>query len=199
MAARREIHPGDRLRELDLTERFGVSRGRIREALSSLEASGIVKIEPRRGATLTRLSDAEVIDAFDIGSELIVIAARRAAERGTIAQKSALLKAAEELAESAERLTPDQHLHLATRMIRQITGAAHNPQLASMIETIVLTGPGAVFSRLGVSKAARRRQAAANWLAAAKAIEACDSAAAGATLRKISAQALKAIRSNPVA
>jgi len=47
------IAPGDRLVESRLSEQFSVSRMPVREALRQLAASGLVTIEPRRGATVT--------------------------------------------------------------------------------------------------------------------------------------------------
>lgn len=41
--------PGDRLEEVMLAERYGVSRTPIREALLQLSASGLIENRPRRG------------------------------------------------------------------------------------------------------------------------------------------------------
>ncbi|MDO5611945.1 MAG: GntR family transcriptional regulator [Paracoccus sp. (in: a-proteobacteria)] len=48
--AERRLRPGTRLKEEELAEIFGVSRARIRQALSGLEREGLVKIVPNRGA-----------------------------------------------------------------------------------------------------------------------------------------------------
>lgn len=55
--------PGDRLpTEVELMQRFGVSRAPIREAMQSLHLMGIVEISPRRGATVRALPVESVVD-----------------------------------------------------------------------------------------------------------------------------------------
>ena len=44
-----KLKPGDALREIEVSERFGVSRGPIREALRQLTQQGILVLEPNKG------------------------------------------------------------------------------------------------------------------------------------------------------
>lgn len=53
---RDELGPGDRIRQEDIAERIGASRLPVREALRMLEAEGLVKLEPHKGARVPRLS-----------------------------------------------------------------------------------------------------------------------------------------------
>jgi DNA-binding GntR family transcriptional regulator len=73
--------PGQRLIEAELTQRLGVSRGPLREALRRLAADGLIDIEPYRGATVTRLSRVELADVFRVREVLEGLAARLAADR----------------------------------------------------------------------------------------------------------------------
>ena len=57
---RGELRPGERLIEERLTERFGISRPPLREALRLLEHEGLVQRQPRRGAIVTPLSAGDV-------------------------------------------------------------------------------------------------------------------------------------------
>ena len=50
-----EIEPGERLLEIELAKRFGVSRTPIREAIRKLESEGIIRHVPRVGAVVRRL------------------------------------------------------------------------------------------------------------------------------------------------
>lgn len=73
------LNPGDRLRETELAERFGVSRTPVREAIRQLEADGIVAHVPRQGASIRTLDYAEVMDLYEMRAVLEGTAARLAA------------------------------------------------------------------------------------------------------------------------
>ena len=72
--------PGSRLVECDLTARFAVSRGPVREALRRLAAEGLIDHWPNRGALVRRLSARDIIEFFQIRVEVESLAARLAAE-----------------------------------------------------------------------------------------------------------------------
>ena len=74
----RRLSPGARLVELDLTERFDVSRGPVREALRRLAAEGLIEHVPNRGAVVRRLTRREICELFAIRTELEALAARLA-------------------------------------------------------------------------------------------------------------------------
>ncbi|CUX48578.1 Transcriptional regulator GntR family [Agrobacterium deltaense Zutra 3/1] len=57
---------GVQLRQDQLAEQYGTSRIPVREALRQLEAEGLVRIEPNRGAIVTSLSLNEVLEMLDI-------------------------------------------------------------------------------------------------------------------------------------
>jgi DNA-binding GntR family transcriptional regulator len=71
-----EFLPGQRIPEQSLSEAFRVSRGPVREALLLLEKERLIVIEPRRGASVTQLSAAEVEEIFLIRASLVGLASR---------------------------------------------------------------------------------------------------------------------------
>lgn len=75
----RRFQPAERLVENDLTRRFGVSRGPVREALRRLAAEGLIEHVPNRGALVRSLARDEIRECFEIRIELEALAARRAA------------------------------------------------------------------------------------------------------------------------
>jgi DNA-binding GntR family transcriptional regulator len=75
--------PGERLIELQLTERYGVGRAAIRAALVELDAEGLVQREANRGATVRRISVAEAVEITEARAVLEGLLARLAAERAT--------------------------------------------------------------------------------------------------------------------
>lgn len=72
------FEPGMRLRLRNLADQFNVSTQPIREALSELEAEGLVRTEPRRGAIVTALSPEELLDLYEIRATLESMATRLA-------------------------------------------------------------------------------------------------------------------------
>ena len=75
------IAPGAPLREVELSERYGVARHTLRAALQRLAADGLVVVEPHRGARVATLDRAELVGLFDVRTALEVEAARLALER----------------------------------------------------------------------------------------------------------------------
>jgi DNA-binding GntR family transcriptional regulator len=76
-----ELNAGERLRELELVEDYGVARHSLRAALRALAAEGLVAIEPNRGASVARLTGADVGALFELRTALELEAARLALER----------------------------------------------------------------------------------------------------------------------
>ncbi|OBZ95668.1 transcriptional regulator [Pararhizobium polonicum] len=72
------IAEGAQLRQDQLAEQFGTSRIPVREALRQLEAEGLVKIEPNRGAVVVSLSIDDILDMLDIRIALECYALRLA-------------------------------------------------------------------------------------------------------------------------
>jgi DNA-binding GntR family transcriptional regulator len=72
------FQPGDHLVEVDLAEKFEVSRQPVREALLALEKEGTVIMSPYKGAMVKPLSVAEVTDIAELRLELISLALKPA-------------------------------------------------------------------------------------------------------------------------
>jgi DNA-binding GntR family transcriptional regulator len=76
-----EIPTGTRLRQETLAAEFGVSRTPVREALRKLQATGLVQLEPHRGAVVRGLSAREIREAYEVRAELEGLAAELACAR----------------------------------------------------------------------------------------------------------------------
>lgn len=72
---RGELKPGERLMEIALAERLGVSRTPIREAMRKLELEGLVIMIPRRGAQVAKITEKDLTDVLEVrmGLENMVI------------------------------------------------------------------------------------------------------------------------------
>jgi len=87
MILSREIKPGEKIIEEDLSRRIGVSRTPLREALCRLENEQIVKTIPQRGAFVQKLSEEKIIEVFLIREVLEGLVARQATQnmdKGTL-------------------------------------------------------------------------------------------------------------------
>ena len=80
---RGDFPPGSRLRQADVAERFGVSTTPVREAFALLQAEGLLRIDPHRGAFVFSPSEKDVSEYFEIRELLEDLAITLAAERIT--------------------------------------------------------------------------------------------------------------------
>ncbi len=77
-----ELRPGDRISELSMVDRLGVSRTPVRMALVRLEEEGLLEAIPSGGFSIKSFTERDVFDAIEIRGTLEGLAARLAAERG---------------------------------------------------------------------------------------------------------------------
>jgi DNA-binding GntR family transcriptional regulator len=84
------IAPGTLLQEVPLAESLGISRGPIREALSSLASEGLVTITPRRGAVVAELTKHGFLEAYQLREALEALAVRLSVPRMTGEELDAL-------------------------------------------------------------------------------------------------------------
>jgi DNA-binding GntR family transcriptional regulator len=122
--------PGDRLEEASLAARHMVSRTPIREALIQLSAVGLVQIVPNRGAFVTQLTVAELIEMFEVMGELEAMCARLAARR-IRAEQLARLEEAQSACVAAEQTgNSDEYYYANAEFHRLIYEASGNGFLA---------------------------------------------------------------------
>ncbi|WP_393938655.1 GntR family transcriptional regulator [Piscinibacter sakaiensis] len=81
------LAPGQRIAELQLVERLGVSRTPVRGALMKLAEEGLVEPLPNGGHAVKAFEDTEIHDAIEVRGTLEGLAARLAAERGAEARQ----------------------------------------------------------------------------------------------------------------
>lgn len=112
-----ELEPGERLMEIQLANRLGVSRTPIREAIRKLELEGLVLMIPRKGAEVAKISQKSLKDVLEVRRSLEELAIELACQRMTEdeireledAQKA--FAAAVEKGEAMSIAETDEHYH----------------------------------------------------------------------------------------
>lgn len=102
-----ELKPGERLMEIHLANRLGVSRTPIREAIRKLELEGLVTMVPRRGAEVAQISGKNLKDVLEVRVALDSLAVRLACERITPEGIEELKKACKEFENATKEKEPD--------------------------------------------------------------------------------------------
>jgi DNA-binding GntR family transcriptional regulator len=77
------LQPGERLIEGHIADQLGVSRNPVREAIRSLEATGLIEVVPRKGAHVSRIDVEEVRQIQELRFAIESLAAELAAARRT--------------------------------------------------------------------------------------------------------------------
>ena len=75
------LHPGERLRQVELATRYGVSTTPVREALAQLQQEGLVRLHPQRGAVVFVPTISDLREHYAIRGALEALAAEEAARR----------------------------------------------------------------------------------------------------------------------
>lgn len=78
---RGELSPGERLLEIHLANKLGVSRTPIREAIRKLELEGLVIMIPRKGAVVAEITEKSLRDVLEVRRALEALAVRLACEK----------------------------------------------------------------------------------------------------------------------
>lgn len=97
-----ELEPGERLMEIQLAERLGVSRTPIREAIRKLELEGLVLMIPRKGAEVAKISENNLRDVLEVRRSLEELAIDLACQRMTEEELSELKKTEERFAKAIQ-------------------------------------------------------------------------------------------------
>ncbi len=95
-----ELAPGERLMEIALANRLGVSRTPVREAIRKLELEGLVLMIPRKGAEVACISEKTLRDVLEVRRTLESLAVELACQRITDDQLHQLIQANEDFKES---------------------------------------------------------------------------------------------------
>ncbi len=131
-----ELKPGERLMEIHLAQKLGVSRTPIREAIHKLEQESLVTMIPRRGAVVAEISEKGLRDVLEVRRALDTFCAEIACDRITEEDKENLriaCKAFEDAVTTGD-LTEIARADVAFHDI--IIGATGNDRMVMMINNL---------------------------------------------------------------
>lgn len=130
------LAPGQHLDETELAVKFGVSRTPIRETLIQLASMGLVVIRPRRGALVAELGPQQLVEMFEVMSELEATCARLAARRMTPAEQTALAEAHAACRDASLAKDPDDYYYKNETFHYAIYAGSHNQFLIEQARTL---------------------------------------------------------------
>lgn len=124
-----ELAAGEKIREKELTERFGVSRTPLREAMKMLSSEGLIELIPNRGAIISRTSVSDLVDAFPVLAALEGLAGAQAAERATDEELAEIAQLTRDLIEAFENGDRPRYFSINQSIHNAILAASRNPTL----------------------------------------------------------------------
>ena len=122
--------PGQRLDEMVLAKKYGVSRTPVREAIRALIAIGLVQNTGKQGSQVAKLSISMLIEMFELMAVLEGMCAQLAARRATKNQLFEMQKTHELLEKTFEKGTHKEFYNVNLQFHDQLYNASHTQYLA---------------------------------------------------------------------
>lgn len=131
-----ELKPGERLMELQLASKLGVSRTPIREAIRMLEQEGLAVTIPRKGAEVAKMTIKDMEDVLEIREALDQLATKIASNKITEEQLAELKKAKIAFEQSTKAGNLKEIASNDVRFHDIIYDATNNPKLVILLSNL---------------------------------------------------------------
>ena len=131
-----ELKPGERLMEIALANKLGVSRTPVREAIRMLELEGLVIMIPRKGAQVAEITEQDLNDVLEVRLGLEELAVRFASTRITPEEIDELEQAVKEFGRLMEADDLAALAEVDVKIHEIIYSATHNQRLVQIISNI---------------------------------------------------------------
>lgn len=131
MILTRELAPGERINELELSAEYGVSRTPLREVLKVLAAEGLIELIPNRGSWVAQITRADLIADFQVMAVLEGLAGELAATRVTDVELIRIRALQAEMADSFDRKDLPAYFRCNQEIHAAILDTAGNPALVN--------------------------------------------------------------------
>lgn len=131
-----ELEPGERLMEIHLANKLGVSRTPIREAIRMLEQEGLAVTIPRKGAQVAKMTEKDLQDVLEIRDALDELAVLNACKNMTEDYISQLRSSMVAFKNAADRGNVRDIVEADEQFHNVIYKAADNPKLMVIIQNL---------------------------------------------------------------
>jgi len=128
------LKPGERVMEVQLAEKLGVSRTPVREAIRKLELEGLLIMIPRKGAYVADVSLKDIIEVLEIRASLEGLAAALAAEKATDEEIQLMKVKSHEFSECVKKEDVKGMIQKDSEFHDIILSSAKNKRLNTIIE-----------------------------------------------------------------
>ena len=131
-----DLKPGERLMELQLASKLGVSRTPIREAIRMLEQEGLAVTIPRKGAEVAKMTEKDMEDVLQIRLSLEALAVRLSCENITPAALQELKVAMEDFEEKTKSGQFVEMEKADVKFHEILYKASNNPKLQQLLSNL---------------------------------------------------------------
>lgn len=128
-----ELKPGERLMEVKLTKKLGVSRTPVREAIHMLEIEGLAKVIPRRGASVSDITEEDLQDVLEVRCALEELAVELACARRSEEDIFNIKKAARAFVEATKKGSISEMAEKDVAFHNLIFSATGNKRLIQLV------------------------------------------------------------------
>jgi DNA-binding GntR family transcriptional regulator len=131
-----ELKPGERLMEIHLANRLGVSRTPIREAIRKLELEGLVTMIPRRGAEVAQITEKSMSDVLEVRRAMDALCAELACDRITEQELGQLYQACENFQQATRTQDLKKIAQADVELHNIIVQATGNQRLVQLVNNL---------------------------------------------------------------
>ena len=131
-----DLRPGERLMELQLAAKLGVSRTPIREAIRMLEQEGLAVTIPRKGAEVAKMTEKDMEDVLQVREALDELAASIACEQITAEELENLVDAMYDFENSIRTKDVKRIAEMDVKFHDIIYHATGNPKLVNILNNL---------------------------------------------------------------
>lgn len=176
-----ELQGGDRVNEIALSEKFGTSRGPLREACRALAQEGLLVAIPNRGVFVRELVLREALEVYDIRATLDELIGALVADRISKSELSELQSLIDQMDKYAEDKDVERYYPTNVKFHNMLLALANNERLDRLYRGLVKELH--LFRRKGLIQTGSMRVSNEEHRQVVKAIASRDPIAAGGALK----------------